>query len=41
MNFNFANISEWFLDKKLNIRFGEDKTKCIIFGRRRKLKKVV
>ena len=28
----------WFLDKKLSIHFGEDKTKSIRFGTKRKLR---
>ena len=31
---------EWFLDNKLSIHFGEDKTKSILFGSKRKLRKV-
>ena len=40
MNNNFSNLCEWFLDNKLSIRFGEDKTKSILFGSKRKLRKV-
>ena len=32
-NNDFSNLCEWFLDKKLSIRFGEDKTKSILFGK--------
>ena len=28
----FANVCDWFVDKKLLIHFGEDKTKCILFS---------
>ena len=35
---DFANLCEWFVDKKLSIYFGEDKTKCILFGSKQKLK---
>ena len=30
---------EWFMDNKLSIHFGEDKTKCILFTTKNKLKK--
>ena len=29
---NSSNISDWFVEKKLNIHFGEDKTKPILFS---------
>ena len=37
---DFSNLCEWFLDNKLSIHFGEDKTKSILFGSKRKLRKV-
>ena len=37
---DFIDLCEWFLDNKLSIRFGEDKTKSIRFGSKRKLRKV-
>ena len=40
LNNDFGNLCEWFLDNKLSIRFGEDKTKSILFGSKRKLRKV-
>ena len=40
MNNDFSNLCEWFLDNKLSIHFGEDKTKSILFGSKRKLRKV-
>ena len=36
---NFKNICEWFVDNKLSIHFGEDKTKCILFCPKSKLSK--
>ena len=39
MNNDFSNLCEWFLDNKLSIHFGEDKTKAILFGTKRKLRK--
>ena len=32
LNRNFSNICDWFVDKKLSIHFGEDKTKSILFA---------
>ena len=40
LNNDFSNLCEWFLDNKLSIHFGEDKTKSILFGSKRKLRKV-
>ena len=39
LNNDFSNLCEWFLDNKLSINFREDKTKSILFGRKRKLRK--
>ena len=30
LNQNFCNLCDWFVDNKLSIHFGEDKTKCIL-----------
>ena len=35
---NFSNIYDWFVDNKLSIHFGEDKTKSILFSSKRNLK---
>ena len=35
LNRDFSNLCEWFVDNKLSIHFGEDKTKCILFGSKR------
>ena len=32
LNENFSNICDWFVDNKLSIHFGEDKTKSILFA---------
>ena len=40
LNNDFSNLCGWFLDNKLSIFFGEDKTKSILFGSKRKLRKV-
>ena len=37
---NFSNVCDWFVDNKLNIHFGEDKTKYIRFGTKHRLNKV-
>jgi len=37
---DFSSLCDWFVDNKLSIHFGEDKTKSILFGVNRKLKKV-
>ena len=31
LNKEFLTLWEWFVDSKLSIHFGKDKTKCIIF----------
>ena len=33
LNKEFANMCKWFVDNKLSIHFGEDKTKCILFSK--------
>ena len=37
---DFSNISDGFVDNKLSIHFGENKTKSILFSSKRKLKLV-
>ena len=37
---DFANICDWFVDNKLTIHFGEDKTKSILFTTKNKNKSV-
>ena len=32
LNLNFSSICGWFLDIKLSIHLGDDKTKSILFG---------
>ena len=32
LNVNFSNICDWFVENKLSILFGEDKTKSILFA---------
>ena len=38
LNRNFNTLCDWFIDNRLSIHFGEDKTKSIIFGSKRRLK---
>ena len=40
LNEDFANICDWFVDNKLSIHFGEDKTKSILFASKRKIQKL-
>ena len=37
LNKNFNSLCDWFVENKLSIHFGEDKTKSIIFGTKRRL----
>ena len=37
---HFCNICDWFVDNKLSIHFGEDKTKSILFSTKNKKKKI-
>ena len=41
LNEDFTNICEWFVDNRLSIHFGEDKTKSILFTSIRKIKRVL
>ena len=38
LNENFNSLCDWFVENKLSIHFGEDKTKSILFGTKRRLK---
>ena len=40
LNRYFTNICDWFVDNRLSIYFGEDKTKSILFASKREIKKV-
>ena len=37
---DFENICDWFVDNKVNMHFGEDKTKSILFASKRISKNV-
>ena len=39
LNRDFNSLCEWFVDNKLSIHFGEDKTKSILFTSKHKIKK--
>ena len=38
LNKDFANLCDWFVGNKFSIHLDEDKTKCIPFGSKHKLK---
>ena len=40
LNEDFENLCDWFVDNKLSIHFGEDKTKSILFARKRSAKNI-
>ena len=40
LNKEFENIVDWFVDSKVSINFGVDKTKLILFSRKRRSKNV-
>ena len=37
---NFSSICDWFVDNKLSIHFGEDKTKSILFSTKNRKRKI-
>ena len=40
LNKEFSSLCQWFIDNKLSIHFGEDKTKSILFLKTRDLRKI-
>ena len=40
LNEDFENLCDWSVDNKLSIHFGEDKTKSILFARKRRAKNI-
>ena len=38
LNKDFEIVCDWFVDNKLSIHFGEDKTKSVLFASKRKIK---
>ena len=41
LNKNNSDVCNWFVDNKLSVHFGEDKSKCILFGTEHRLIKSV
>ena len=39
LNLNFSSLFDWFIDNKLNIYLGKDKTKSILFGTKLNIKR--
>ena len=39
LNEDFTNIYEWFVDNRLSLHFGEDKTKSILFASKSQIKR--
>ena len=37
LNKEFANVWDWFVDNKLSINFGEDKTQRVLFSRNKNI----
>ena len=37
---NFSSMCDWFVDNKLSIHFGEDKTKSILFSNKNRKRKI-
>ena len=40
LNKEFSSLLQWFIDNKLSIHFGEDKTKSILFSKTRGLREI-
>ena len=40
LNEDFENLCDWFVDNKLSIHFGEDKTKSILFASKQRAKNI-
>ena len=38
LNAEFSSLCDWFIDNKLNVHFGDEITKSILFGTKRQLK---
>ena len=41
LNKEFSSLCQWFIDNKLSIHFGEDKTKAILLSKGRGLKRLI
>ena len=40
LNKEFSSLCQWFIGNKLSIHFGEDKTKSVLFSKKRGLKEI-
>ena len=40
LNEDFENLCDWFVDNKLNVHFGEDNIKSILFASKRRAKNI-
>ena len=40
LNEDFENLCDWFIDNKLSVHFGEDKTKSILFASKQREKNI-
>ena len=40
LNQDFSTLADWFIDNKLSVHFGEDKTKSILFSSKHRLKSI-
>ena len=40
LNKEFSSLCQWFIDNQLSVHFGEDKTKSILFSKRRGLREI-
>ena len=40
LNEDFENLCDWFVDNKLSIHFGQDKTKSILFASKQRAKNI-
>ena len=38
LNTDLSSLCDWFIDNKLSVHFGEEKTRSILFGTKRQLK---
>ena len=40
LNEDFENVCDWFVDNKLSVHFGDDKTKSILFASKGRAKNI-
>ena len=40
LNEDFENVCDWFVDNKLSVHFGDDKTKSILFASKERAKNI-